>query len=42
MEAMQAAKLKENLADYKEVSATVAYEISKTIFINEFCDRNCM
>jgi hypothetical protein len=42
VEDMQAAKLKVNLADYKEVSATVAYEISKPIFMNKFCDRNCM
>ena len=42
VEAMQAAGLKVNPADYKETPATVAYEISKTIFMNKFCDRNCM
>ena len=42
VEAMQAAGLKVNPADYKEAPATVAYEISKTIFMNKFCDRNCM
>ena len=42
VEAMQAAGLKVNSADYKEAPATVAYEISKTIFMNKFCDRNCM
>ena len=42
VEAMQAAGLKVNPEDYKEAPATVAYEISKTIFMNKFCDRNCM
>lgn len=42
VEAMQAAGLKVNPADYKKAPATVAYEISKTIFMNKFCDRNCM
>lgn len=42
VEAMQAAGLKVNPADYDDVPATVAYEISKTIFMNKFCDRNCM
>lgn len=42
VEAMPAAGLKVNPADYKEAPATVAYEISKTIFMNKFCDRNCM
>lgn len=42
VEAMQAAGLKVNPADYDEAPATVAYEISKTIFMNKFCDRNCM
>lgn len=42
VEAMQVAGLKVNLEDYKEAPATVAYEISKTIFMNKFCDRNCM
>lgn len=40
VEAMQAAGLKVNSADYKEAPATVAYEISKEIFMNKFCDRN--
>ena len=40
LEAMQAAGLRVNPADYKEAPATVAYEISKTIFMNKFCDRN--
>lgn len=42
MEAMQAAGLKVNPADYKEAPATVVYEIRKTIFMNKFFDRNCM
>lgn len=42
VEAMQIAGLKVNSADYKEAPATVTYEISKTIFMNKFCDRNCM
>lgn len=42
VEAMQVAGLKVNPEDYKEAPATVAYEISKTIFMNKFCDRNCM
>ena len=42
VEAMQVARLKVNPEDYKEAPATVAYEISKTIFMNKFCDRNCM
>lgn len=42
VEAMQAAGLKVNPADYDEAPVTVAYEISKTIFMNKFCDRNCM
>lgn len=42
VEAMQAAGLKVNLADYEEAPATVTYEVSKTIFMNRFCNRNCM
>lgn len=42
VEVMQAAGLKVNPADYEEAPATVTYEISKTIFMNKFCDRNCM
>lgn len=42
VEAMQAAGLKVNLADYEEAPATVTYEVSKTIFMKRFCNRNCM
>lgn len=35
VEAMQSAGLKVNPTDYKEAPATVAYEISKTIFMNK-------
>lgn len=42
MEAMQAAGLKVSPADYEKAPATVTYEISKMIFMNRFCDRNCM
>lgn len=37
VEAMQAAGLKVNPADYKEAPATVAYEINQTMFMNKFC-----
>ena len=42
VEAMQAAGLKVDLADYEGAPATVTYEIRKMIFMNKFCDRNCM
>lgn len=42
MEAMQAAGLKVNPADYEEAPATVTYEISKMIFMNRFCNSDCM
>lgn len=42
MEAMQAEGLKVNPADYEEAPATVTYEISKMIFINRFCNSDCM
>ena len=42
VEAMQAAGLKVNPAEYAEAPATVTYEIRKMIFINRFCNRNCM
>lgn len=42
VEAMLAAGLEVDPADYKEAPATVAYEISKTIFMSKFCDGNCM
>lgn len=42
VEAMQAAGLKVNPAEYAEAPATVTYEISKMIFMNRFCNRNCM
>lgn len=38
MEAMQAAGLKVNPADYEEAPATVTNEISQMIFMNRFCD----
>ena len=42
VEAMRAAGLKVNPAEYAEAPATVTYEIRKMIFINRFCNRNCM
>lgn len=42
VEAMQAAGLKVNPADYAEAPATVTYEISKTIFMDRFGNRDCM
>lgn len=42
VEAMLAAGLEVDPADYKEAPATVAYEISKIIFMSKFCDGNCM
>ena len=42
LEAMQAAGLKVNPADYDGAPTTVTYEISKMIFRNKFCDKNCM
>ena len=42
VEAMQAAGLRVDLADYEGAPATVTYEIRKMIFMNKFCDRNCM
>ena len=42
VEAIQAAGLKVNSAEYAEAPATVTYEVSKMIFMNRFCNRNCM
>ncbi len=42
VEAMRAAGLKVNPTDYAEASATVTYEISKTIFMDRFGNRDCM
>lgn len=42
VEAMRAAGLKVNPAEYAEAPATVTYEVSKMIFMNRFCNRNCM
>ena len=42
VEAMQAAGLEVNSADYDGTPATVTYEIRKTIFMNRFRNNNCM
>lgn len=42
VEAMQAAGLKVNPADYEGAPATVTYEISKMIFMNRFGNSDCM
>lgn len=42
VEAMQAAGLKVNPVNYEGAPATVTYEINKMIFMNKFCDRNCI
>lgn len=42
VEAMQAAGLEVNPADYADAPTTVTYEIRETIFMNRFCNRNCM
>ena len=42
MEAMQAAGLKVNQVDYEKAPAIVTYEISKMIFMNRFCNSDCM
>lgn len=42
VEAMQAAGLKVNLAAYDGAPATVTYEISKVIFMNRFCNSDCV
>lgn len=42
MEAMQAAGLEVNPAEYEKAPATMTYEISKMMFMNRFGNSNCM
>lgn len=42
MEAMQAAGFEMNSVGYEGTPMTVIYKISKRIFMDKFCDRNCM